>query len=129
METDFQPLLAAARGVLGEYRTDGVVVAGTVGAALLTDGCEVFTGVCFDAACGICFCAEHAAVAEMLKHRRSRVRACVAVGLNGRPMPPCGRCRELLYQLSPANLDAEILVEEGRVRRLRDLLPDPWHYA
>jgi cytidine deaminase len=98
------------------------------GAALLTTAGNVYTGVCFDAACGLGFCAEHAAVAAMLQHREWRVVAAVAVGGDGQPVPPCGRCRELLHQLSPANLDALVLIAPGDTRPLRDLLPAAWHY-
>ena len=46
----------------------------TVAAALVTADSNVFTGVCVDTACSLGFCAEHAAVAEMLKARQSHVR-------------------------------------------------------
>src|SRR5258708_37066110 len=110
MRVDFKQLIAAATGVVGEFRTKGCVTAGGVAAAVLSDTGEVFTGVCIDAACGIGFCAEHAASADMLKKRQSKIVACVAVGKNGEPVPPCGRWREFRYQLSAENLSARIQV-------------------
>jgi cytidine deaminase len=50
----------------------------------------------------------------------------VAINGTGQCMPPCGRCREMLYQINHANLDAEILLEGGKVLRLGDLLPERW---
>jgi cytidine deaminase len=72
-----------------------------VGAALLRTSGTLDTGVSVDLECGIGFCAEHAAVAEMLKPRESEVRVIVAVNSEKEVLPPCGRCRELLWQVDP----------------------------
>jgi len=39
-------------------------------------------------------------------------------------LPPCGRCREFLRQLDPGNVDCSVLLDHGRVARLRDLPPE-----
>ena len=49
-----------------------------------------------------------------------------AVNDDGAVLPPCGRCRELIYQIDPANLDTDVIVERNEVVKLRDLLPHPW---
>ncbi len=56
-------------------------------------------------------CAEAAAIAEMLKHRETHILSVVAVAANGSILSPCGRCREMIAQVNPANLDAQILLE------------------
>lgn len=99
---------------------------GYVGAALVTDRGNVFTGINISLLCGIGFCAEHSAVAEMVRNGESRISKIVATTALGRILPPCGRCRELLYQIDEANLDAAVLVSEGMRRPLRELLPDNW---
>lgn len=76
-------------------------------------------------ACGIGFCAEHAAAAEMLKARETHVVASVAV-VNKRVIPPCGRCRELFMQLDPRNAEALMGVGNGASRKLRELIPSHW---
>jgi len=38
-------------------------------------------------------------------------------------LPPCGRCREFIHQIDPANLDAEVVLGRDRTVRLRELLP------
>jgi cytidine deaminase len=38
-------------------------------------------------------------------------------------VPPCGRCREFIRQIDPANLDTEVVLGRGSSARLRDLLP------
>ena len=61
----------------------------------------------------------------MLKHRESEIEAVVAVGAGG-ILAPCGRCRELMAQINPANLDCEVVLGEDRVVSLRTLLPEHW---
>ena len=123
---DYEALIVAAAEAAVAFRSSPDCEAGDVGAALVTDDGRMFTGCSVDCKCGIGFCAEHAAVAEMLKTRRSRVRAVVAVNGNRTILPPCGRCRELLYQVDPANMDTDVILAPDRVVKLRDLLPYPW---
>jgi cytidine deaminase len=126
---DFTTLIEAAHAIVGEFRSNGCVSAGGVGAAILSGSGEIFTGVCIDASCGIGFCAEHAAIAEMLKKRQTRILACVALGKDHMPIPPCGRCRDFMHQLSPENMNSVIMVSNSEVRTLRELLPNAWDYT
>ena len=119
-----QDLIAVARALARPYAPSADCRAGDVAAALLTTAGNVYTGVCVDTACSLGFCAEHAAVAEMLKAREAEVRMVVAVNSRGEILPPCGRCRELLWQLHPDNLDAQVVLGESRVLPLRALLPE-----
>lgn len=41
-------------------------------------------------------------------------------------MPPCVRCWEFMSQLVDENAEAEVMVNEDTVVRLRDLLPFSW---
>jgi cytidine deaminase len=92
---------------------------------VLTERGDVFTGICIDLACGLGFCAEHAALAEMLKSRQSRILAAVAVSGDA-IVPPCGRCREFMAQINTDNLNAEIILKLDRTLPLRILLPEYW---
>ena len=38
-------------------------------------------------------------------------------------LPPCGRCREFIHQIDPANLNTEVILGLDRSALLRDLLP------
>jgi cytidine deaminase len=118
-------LIAVARRVQGEFSLGADFSAGGVGAAVRGRSGRLYTGICLDLACGIGFCAEHAAVAEMLKHRESEIDAVVAVGADV-ILAPCGRCRELMAQVNPANLDCRVVLGEDRVVQLRALLPEHW---
>ena len=120
-------LIAAARGVQGDFALPNEdFSAGGVGAALLTDKGSIYTGICIDVACGIGFCAEHSAIAEMLKHRETHIVAVVAVG-DTEVLPPCGRCRELMMQVDRRNADADVIVSAERTVKLRELLPFYWN--
>jgi len=123
----FEALVDAARSVYGEFEMGYDVSAGSCAAAILAANGQTYTGICLDLHCGIGFCAEHAAVAEMLKARETRVIAAVAVAVDGREFaPPCGRCRELIAQIDPANLDTQFILGHDDVRPLRELLPLHW---
>ena len=99
---------------------------GGVGAAILSKSHAIYTGISLDNACGIGFCAEHAAVAEMLKNNETEILLCVAVTKRNKILPPCGRCRELLYQINKNNMKAKIIVGADKIVKLEKLLPMPW---
>jgi len=126
MDSSSSGLLGHARALLGEFSLGMPdCSAGSVAAAIRARSGKIYTGVCLHLPCGIGFCAEHAAVAEMLKARETQVDSIVAVS-RARVLPPCGRCRELLALLNPRNFDAAVFIAEGRTALLRDLLPEHW---
>ncbi len=126
MAVERDAFVARAKSLVGEFSlTKPSLTAGAVGAALETAGGNIYTGINLDLACGIGFCAEHSAVAEMLKERETVVRRIVAVNAE-RIVAPCGRCRELLVQVDPRNLDCEVLLPDGASTSLRELLPNAW---
>jgi cytidine deaminase len=118
-------LIARAAALVGEFRTSEGCVAGSVGAAILSRGGRVYTGICVDTSCSMGFCAEHAAVAAMLAARESEIALVVAVTAAG-VIPPCGRCRELLWQVNARNRAAGVVLGPATVVPLSELLPQPW---
>ena len=126
LEPEIDKLVKEARAVQGSFvLAEPDLSAGSVGAALCTASGTIHTGVCVHLACGIGSCAEHAAIVEMLKHREVEIAAIVAWGDEG-ILSPCGRCRELMIQLSPRNDSAQIVLPGERVVPLRELLPEHW---
>ena len=75
---------------------------------------------------GIRACAEHAAAAAMVTAGEHRIVKLVAVTENGTVIPPCGRCREFLCQLHDQNELCEVLLGDGSVKTLSELLPNRW---
>jgi cytidine deaminase len=118
-------LIEAARAVVGEFTLAEDFSAGGVGAAIRTVQGNVYTGICIDLSCGLGFCAEVAAIAQMLSHRETQIDTVVAVTSDG-ILPPCGRCRETMAQVDLRNLDCKVIIGEETVVPLRDLLPNHW---
>jgi cytidine deaminase len=128
-DATMQGLLERARPLLGEIslsRAD--MSAATVACAIATPSGRFYTGVCVHLSCGIGFCAEHAAIAEMIKGRETHIAAIIAVCEEG-VLAPCGRCREMMVQVDARNFDARVGLPGGRVVLLRELLPDHWMSA
>lgn len=122
----FDQLYEKAKSVLNPRKLSEYAEAGGVGAAILSESGRVYTGVCIDTACSMGFCAEHAAAAAMITAGESRVLKMIAVGWDGKIMPPCGRCREFVSQLHQENLKAEVMVAQDVVVTIRELLPHDW---
>ena len=119
-------LIAEAKRVLGKFAlVKPSISAGGVACALETASGRVYTGINLDLACGIGTCAEHAAIAEMLKARETAIRRIVAIDEAG-VLAPCGRCRELIVQVDRANLDCEVVLPGDTSMRVADLLPRAW---
>lgn len=123
MERD--EVVARAIAVVRPRTVDGRLF-GDVGAALVTDIGNAYVGVCIDTGSGTGFCAEASAIAAMITAGESRIATIVAVWRDAEGetvvLPPCGRCREFIRQVDPANLDADVILQKGAAR-LRDLLP------
>lgn len=122
MQFDPDALKAEALKVVGRFECSEDCFAASVGAAVLSASGQIFTGICIDSPCSLGFCAEHAAIAEMLKHRQTRIVAVIAVNSKGLVIAPCGRCRELIHQVDDANWDTAVILDDTIVT-LRDLLP------
>lgn len=122
----FEELKKAAVRVHGEIQLREDCNAGTVGTALKAADGNIYTGICMDLLCGIGSCAEHAAVLEMLKARQTHVVEIITWGNGDSILPPCGRCRELLLQISDKNLYTKVYLSELVAIELKELLPHHW---
>ena len=119
-------LIDRASSVLRPHRVEGRLF-GDVAAALVTEQGHWFVGVCIDTPGGPGFCAEHAAVAAMVTAGEHRIERIVAVWTDDaghvRIVPPCGRCREFLTQVHPANVATRVVLAPDSAVALRELLP------
>jgi len=119
-------LIRKAGGIAKVHKVSKDVAIGDVGCALVSGNNNVYVGVSIEACCGIGFCAEHSAIAAMASTGEYRVRKIVAVSSKGVILPPCGRCRELIYQINGKNPDAEVIIGKNKAVKLKELLPEPW---
>ena len=99
-----------------------------VGAALDTVDGTVITGCNIEnATYGLTVCAERVAMFKALSEGHRQFRRIAIVADTARPTPPCGACRQILWEFGG---DLEVILanltqESGR-HRLRDLLPLPF---
>lgn len=102
--------------------------AGDVACALQSAAGNLYLGVCLDIGSGIGFCAEHSAIAAMITAGETAIAQVVAISGDGKILPPCGRCRELMYEIDRSNLEStEVILAADQTVRLKDLLPYPYH--
>jgi cytidine deaminase len=95
-----------------------------VGAAgLTTDGRVVLGCNVENASYGLALCAECGLVSALHAYGGGRLVAVSVVAGDGRPLSPCGRCRQLLYEAGGIDL---LVDTEGGPVTLGTLLPDPF---
>ncbi len=129
METVWEELYQAARNAANPRKVSRIVEAGGVAAAVESQTGEIYVGVCVDTACTLGICAERNAIFHMITEGEETIKKVVAVSSDGRVVPPCGACRELMAQLMPDNYrEIEIMMDyqTGRVVTLGDLTPEWW---
>jgi cytidine deaminase len=124
--TDLDRLVAAARAA--RQRAHAPFSKFLVGAALETAGGDVITGCNIEnATYGLTICAERVAMFKAISEGHREFRRVVVVADTEEPTPPCGPCRQILWEFGGdldvvlANLDAI----KGR-HRLSQLFPFPF---
>ena len=98
-----------------------------VGAAALA-GDRTFTGSNVEnASYPVSGCAERHAVAAMIDGGERRLDAIAIVTDAAAPTPPCGACRQVLWEFGPSSLVvSETLAGDRLVWALEDLVPAPF---
>jgi cytidine deaminase len=96
-----------------------------VGAALEAEDGTIVTGCNVESASyGLTICAERVALVKGVSDGHRRFRRVAVVTDTETPTPPCGACRQLLWEFAP---DAEVVLANlsGKVLRytVRELLP------
>lgn len=119
-------LINKARSIVKPKKVKHGFVASDCGCALVTDKGNVYLGVSIDTCSSMGFCAEHSAIASMVTNGEYRIKKIVAVLEDGTILPPCGRCREFMYQINGENMETEIIIGKDKVVKLMELLPCPW---
>ncbi|HXG10196.1 MAG TPA: cytidine deaminase [Gemmataceae bacterium] len=99
-----------------------------VGAALETADGQIITGCNVEnATYGLTICAERVAVFKAISEGHRRFRRIAIVADTDAPTPPCGACRQILWEFGG---DLEVILGNltGETARfqLRDLLPHPF---
>jgi len=101
-----------------------------VGAAVLAGG-RIFAGVNVEnASYGLTMCAERSAVFAAVTAGERAVDCCAVVTDEPRPTPPCGACRQVLWEFGPSSIVVCESTAGGRsMWALEDLLPEAFGAA
>jgi cytidine deaminase len=119
---DWAALRAAAAGAAGRAYAPYSGIA--VGAAGLTADGRVVTGCNVEnASYGLTLCAECGVVSALHASGGGRLVAVCCVNRSGDPVPPCGRCRQLLWEHGGPDCLVDAV---PRPVRLAELLPGPF---
>lgn len=95
-----------------------------VGAAAIADDGRVVTGCNVEnASIGIGICAEVNLTGTLVATGGGRLRALAVLAGDGKPILPCGRCRQFLYEMGGGEL---LVATDDAVLTLGELLPHPF---
>ena len=87
---------------------------------------KMYVGVSLVATCGVGYCAEQAALSQMLNDGETVVSKILVLEKCGAILTPCGRCVELLTQVDMNNSEALVFTNDGGTVQLKDLFPYDW---
>lgn len=119
-------LIEKAKSIVKPKKMRHGLTTADCGCALITNKGNLYVGVSIDTSSSMGFCAEHSAIASMVTNQEYKIKRIVAVLEDETVLPPCGRCREFMYQIDKDNLETEILIKQDKVVKLKDILPYAW---
>lgn len=129
MKKIWDELYNAAKKVLNPRKVSSIIEAGGVSAAIEAETGKIYVGVCVDSACSLGICAERNAIFNMITNGEYKIKKIIAINSEGKVIPPCGSCRELMSQLMPSdykNIEIMLDYEKCKIVTLGDLTPEWW---
>ncbi|KKR05947.1 MAG: CMP/dCMP deaminase zinc-binding protein [Parcubacteria group bacterium GW2011_GWC2_39_14] len=121
-----EALINKALSIIKPHKVKHDFITSDCGCALVTDKGNIYRGVSIDTCSSMGFCAEHSAIAAMITAGEYKIKKIVAVLDDGMVVPPCGRCREFMYQINGDNLETDVIINKDKVVKLKELLPYTW---
>ena len=97
-----------------------------MGAALLTDKGDVFTGFNIEnAAYSLCNCAERTALFKAFSEGERKYQKMAVIADTPQPVAPCGACRQVLAELCPPDMEVIMgnLKGDTLIKTVAELLP------
>jgi len=122
-------LIKEAEKIIVKSRSVKLIDTGDVGSALVTSKGNIFTGVSLGFYCGIGSCGEYQAIGSMISNGEKEIKTIVAVCYDAKKysvIPPCGKCREMIHQVSKKNWNTEVIISKTKKVKLKELLPHSW---
>lgn len=129
MKKIWDELYNAAKKALNPRKVSSIIEAGGVSAAIEAETGKIYVGVCVDSACSLGICAERNAIFNMITNGEYKIKKIIAINSEGKVIPPCGACRELMSQLMPSdykNIEIMLDYEKCKIVTLGDLTPEWW---
>jgi cytidine deaminase len=99
-----------------------------VGSALVSPSGKLYSGCNVEnATLGLTVCAERVALWKALSEGERKFASIAVVTASSRPTPPCGACRQLLWEYC-GNIPVHLVNTRGRTKSfyLRELFPYPF---
>lgn len=99
-----------------------------VGAALEDDAGRIHTGCNVEnATYGLTVCAERVAIFKAISEGASSFRRMVVAADTAKPTPPCGACRQIIWEFC-GDIELVLINLDGAAEtlRMRDLFPRPF---
>ena len=99
----------------------------SVGAALLSSDGRVFTGCNVEnSTYGLSMCAERVAIFKAISEGATEISRVVVVTDHESIAPPCGCCRQMIWEFSSSNTEVVLANLSGDVRsyQITELLPE-----
>ncbi len=119
-------LIALAREKIKPIKVNKrVKVSETIGVALSEKG-NLYYAYSLRASCGLSRCAEEFLVAEMIKNEEYTISKLVVLDSLGNFLPPCGKCCELLTQISSKNKNIQVVLSETETIELNKIFCVDW---
>jgi cytidine deaminase len=122
------------RLVAEAFRSRGNAIANrsgfAVGAAIEADDGRIFGGCNVEnSTYGLTVCAERVAIWKALSEGVRKFRAVAVVTGADTPTPPCGACRQILWEFA-GDVPVVSVTEGGRRKtyRMAELLPEPFEF-
>ncbi|MDR0930531.1 MAG: cytidine deaminase [Clostridiales bacterium] len=94
-----------------------------VGAALLCENGDVYTGCNIENSCGTSVCAERAAIANAIIHGNQQFSKMAIFSPHQPNITPCGICRQYLIEFN----DSIKIITETAEYDIKNLLPHSFH--
>lgn len=119
-------LIEEAKEIIIKSKPVNLIDTGGVGSALITSKGNIFRGVSMGFYCGIGSCGEYQAIGSMISNGEKQIKTIVAVTDDGKIIPPCGKCREMISQAAKKNWNTQVIVSNTKKVKLTELLPYSW---
>jgi cytidine deaminase len=100
----------------------------SVSAIVVTKSGKIYDGMSMEFSCGVGVCAERVAFFKMMPDE-TEIKTVIASS-EKKVIPPCGVCRELMYEMNKNNLkNTWVIVSKNKKVKLGELVPYPWEEA